>query len=347
MRALVTAELDKNLIPELQKLCELTFAGWYTEKRLLDEDEIINLMGDKEILITSYDAITEKVIQSCQNLQLIICTRANPVNINISAAALRNIPLIYTPGRNSDSTAEYTIAMMLSIARNIPMAYHSLKNGKYLLEADNQEMQQKGELKEDVTWALGGESPYLYFKGFQLKGKTLGLLGYGSIGKKVASLANAFGMNIFVYDPYVSQSEFEDITIKKVSLDELLKNADFITCHCSVTPETRGLISKDELELMKPTAYLINTSRGAIIDEHALIVALRNKKIAGAALDVFSSEPLATDHPFVQELDNVVITPHLGGATYDVLTNHTVMVIDELRRFLNKQTLLFEYDYRR
>lgn len=343
MKALVTAELDFKLLPELEELCEINIAGWGKENRKLKEEELIQLLRDKEILITSYDEVTRRVIEACPELKLIACTRANPVNIDVNAARERNIVVVYTPGRNSDCTAEFTIALMLNIARKIPIAYRSLKEGKYLAEGRVENRTKEG-LKEDVTWALGTDSPYVVFKGHQLKNKTLGLIGYGSIGRRVANLARAFGMRILIYDPYVPEVEVNDLLQRKVELETLLKESDFVSCHCKVTEATRGLMGRREFKLMKRTAFFINTSRGAIVDEDALIEALRNGEIAGAALDVFATEPLPKDHPFITELDNVIITPHLGGATYDVLTIHTRMVINELRRYFSGQVLLHQFN---
>ncbi|MGY0374833.1 2-hydroxyacid dehydrogenase [Clostridium sp. JNZ J1-5] len=342
MRALVTAEINESIINGLKDYMELTYEGWVKELRKLTEDEMIHYLKDKEILITSYDPITRKVIEACPKLKLIACTRANPVNIDIECARERNIPVLYTPGRNSDCTAEFTIALMLSIGRKIPMAYKSLKDGKHLSE-ENTESQIKDGLKEDITWALGPGTPYIEFKGMQLKGHTLGLLGYGSIGKRVANIARAFGMNIFIYDPFVSEIELNDNVQTKVSFEKLLRESDFISCHCKVDESTRGLIGKEAFDMMKSTAYFINTSRGAIVDEEALIEALREKKIAGAALDVFHAEPIYKKHPFVTELDNIVITPHLAGATYDAIDNHSVMIVEDIKKFLKGERMLYQY----
>ncbi|MCY6483411.1 2-hydroxyacid dehydrogenase [Clostridium aestuarii] len=342
MKVLVTAEINEEMLKELEKYCEIKIAGWCKELRKLEEDEMIELLQGKDILITSYDPITKKVIDECSDLKLIACTRANPVNIDIKAANDRNIPIIYTPGRNSDCTAEFTIALMMSIGRKIPMAYKSLKDGMHVADEKVKNVVQAG-LKEDVTWALGEGTPYVLFKGMQLKGHILGLVGYGSIGKRVGNIARAFGMKIYIYDPFLSEIEINDVVQEKVSFDKLLRESDFITCHCKVDESTRGLMGKEEFNKMKETAYFINTSRGAIVDEEALIEALRERKIAGAALDVFESEPIYKKHPFVKELDNIVITPHLAGATYDAIDNHTKMIVEDVKRFLNGEGMLYEY----
>lgn len=342
LKALLTAEIDKNLLPEINEICDVTIDGWGKELRLLEEKELTYKLKDHEILITSYDKVTKRVIDQNPQLRLIVCTRSNPVNIDYGAATDRNIPIIYTPGRNSDCTAEFTIALMLNIANKIPMVYQDLKNGKFLVKKKKDNRTDEG-LKEDITWSLNGNSPYVLYKGVQLKGKTLGIVGYGDIGQKVALLAKSFGMKILVHDPYVSQVKINDNVQTKVELDELLKKSDFVSPHTKVIEETRQMFNKSVFKKMKRTAFFINTSRGAIVDEEALIAALRHGEIAGAALDVYASEPLTEDHPFITELNNVVISPHLGGATYQAITNHTRMVIEDLKNFISGKSMINVY----
>lgn len=342
MEVLLTAEFDKSALSELEDLFNVTYAGWFVEERVLGEDELVNLIVGKEIFITSYDNITRRVIEAGNNLKLIACTRANPVNIDVKAAKDMGIKVIYTPGRNSHTTAEFTIAMMLSIARKIPMMYQDLKNGKFLSDK-KVENKTLGGLKQDVTWALGGDSPYILYKGTQLYGKNLGIIGYGNIGRKVGNIAKAFGMNLLIYDPYAKVPEVQEENEKFHSFDYVLKSSDFVTCHCSVTEDTRKLINKEAFDHMKDSAYFINTSRGAIVDEKALIEALREKRIAGAAVDVFESEPLVRNHPFIKELDNIVVTAHIGGASWDVITNHSKMIVSDIKRFKKNEELIYEY----
>lgn len=342
MKILFTAEYDESLIDEINALGEVEIMGWAKGDPILTEEELIEHSKDKEIIITSYDKITSEVIDGAPNLKLIACTRATPVNVDTEYAKSKGIKVIYTPGRNSDSTAEHTIALMLSVARNIPMAYKALKEGKYTNDvvADNEA---KEGLRKDVVWSFDENSPYVVFKGQELKDKTLGIIGYGSIGRRVADLAMAFGMNILVYDPFVSEIDVDRIGRKKVDLDYLYANSDFVTVHLKVTESTKGMINEEAFKKMKNTAYFINCARAAVVDEDALISALREGEIAGAALDVYASEPIHSNHPFITELDNVVITPHIAGATYDILTNHTKMVIGEINRFKSGEPLLFEY----
>jgi D-3-phosphoglycerate dehydrogenase len=344
MKILFTAEYDAKMTDQIMELGEVRMEGFATGlPTKLSEDALKKMAADADIIITSYDNITRGVIDAASKLKLIACTRATPVNIDCGYAAEKGIPVLYTPGRNSDSAAELTIGLMLGCARHIPQAYKALLDGKFLAPEKRDHKTMAG-LREDVIWEVSDASPYMIYKGIDLKNKTLGIVGFGSIGKRVAHIAQAFGMYILLYDPYVSEVDVNGVGQRKADLDTLLKNADFVSCHLKVTPETRGLMSAEKFALMKPTAYFINSSRAAVVDEEALIAALRENRIAGAGLDVFASEPMRADHPFLRELaDRVVMTPHIGGATTDAITNHTAMIIADIKRFFAGEHLLYAY----
>lgn len=341
-KILCTAETGK-LIKALEGLGQVEFKGWAAEQRILSEEELCNLMEtyEPDILITSYDPVTRKVIDSSKNLRLVVCTRANPVNVDTGYLRERGIPLSYSPERNSDCTAEYTVAMMLSIMRRIPMAYHDLKKGLHTVDEAGENEVREG-LKRDVTWALGKDTPYIQYKGYQMKGRTLGVVGYGSIGRRVASICRGFGMKIIAFDPYLDKSAFEDVYFTD-SLIELANKADVVSIHSKDSPSTYHIIDKEFLDNMKSDAFFVNTSRGALVDEAALVEALREGRIMGAALDVFESEPIKRDHPFLGELGNCVVTPHLAGATYDAIDNHTEQLVRDVIHFINGEDLEFEY----
>ena len=343
MKIFFTAEYEEEALRPLYELGEVVKDGWAVGLPKMQEDELAAKVADADIIITSYDEITRKVIESAPNLKLIACTRATPVNVDMGAAKERGIPVLYTPGRNSDTTAEMTIGLMLSIARKIPMAYAALKSGRFTADPSFKKQTKEG-LRTDMMWDIDKNSPYSVFKGTQLKGKTLGILGYGSIGKRVGRIARAFGMALLIYDPYVGEVDVEEIGVKKAdTVEEVMRNADFITCHMKVTESTKGIVSRERIAMRKPTAYFINCSRGAVLDEQALIEALRERRIAGAAFDVYASEPIASNHPYITELDNVVITPHIGGATEEVLANHTRQVVSDVRRFLAGEPMHYQW----
>ncbi|MBE6575038.1 MAG: dihydrofolate reductase [Ruminococcaceae bacterium] len=343
MKIFFTAEYDPAELEPLYAFGEVLMDGWAKGLPNLTEEELLAKTADADMIITTFDEITRAVIENAKNLKLIACTRATPVNIDTAAARERGIPVLFTPGRNSDATAELTIGLMLSIARKIPMAYAALKAGQYTAASAHEKKTKEG-LRKDVFWGVGEDSPYAVFKGCELKNKTLSIIGYGSIGRRVGRIARAFGMELLVCDPYVGEIDVEEIGVRKaLSLKQAMTEGDFVTCHLKVTPETEGCISREMIACMKPTAYLINASRSAILDEGALVEALREKRIAGAALDVYEKEPIPADHPYLTELDNVVVTPHIAGASIEVLTNHTRMIVGEVRRFLQGEQLLYRY----
>jgi D-3-phosphoglycerate dehydrogenase len=343
LKIFFTAEYDPQELRPLYKIADIVLDGWACGLPKLSEEDLIRKTADMDMIVTSYDDITRPVIENAAHLKLIACTRATPVNIDIQAANDRGIPVLFTPGRNSDSTAEMAIGLMLSVARHIPQAYCALKSGRFTATEPVKNDAKQG-LRQDVIWDMTVDAPYSVFKGTQLKGKTLGIVGYGSIGRRVGDIALAIGMELLVFDPYCGEVDIERIGIKKApTLEYLMRESDFISLHMKVTPETKGIISRELIALMKPTAYLVNASRGAVLDEDALIDALRGRKIAGAALDVYTHEPIAHNHPFITELDNIVITPHIAGATREVLTNHTKQIVSDIRRFLAGEPVLYRY----
>lgn len=343
MKIFFTAEYDPKELEPLFSMGEVVMDGWAIGLPKMSEEELMAKTADADMILTSYDEITRAVIENAPNLKLIACTRATPVNVDVTAAKERGIPVLFTPGRNSDAAAELTIGLMLCIARKIPMAHSALKAGEFTVAEETNRVTKEG-LRADIVWDITETSPYSVFKGVELKNKTLGIIGYGSIGRRVGKIARAFGMELLIYDPYVGEVDVEEIGVRKaLTLKELMANSDFVSSHLKVTPETVGCINAEMISYMKPTAYFINASRSAVLDEAALIQALREKRIAGAGLDVFEKEPIARNHPYLAELDNVVVTPHIGGATMEAITNHTKMLVSDVRRFMNGEHLLYRY----
>ncbi|HFF1819977.1 TPA: 2-hydroxyacid dehydrogenase [Raoultella ornithinolytica] len=338
MKIVFTAEHSGDLAA-FQQLGELLVEGWALGKPKLSAGQLIELAHDAEVLITSYDDVTEEVIAACPRLQVIACTRANPVNIDIKAAQARGIRVLYTPGRNADAAAELTIGLMLSLARHIPQSHAALKRGEFT-RAEN--ATQSG-LRRDVVWDVSPESPYEVFKGSELRNKTLGLIGYGNIGRRVARIARAFGMAVLVVDPFVAAEEINEPGLQKTTLEGLFRAADIVSLHLSSGPHSDGLVNAALLNSMKPGALLINTSRAAVVDEEALIHALRHGPLGGAALDVYHREPLWRDHPFITEFANVIITPHIAGATRESIAKHTAMIAADLQRYVAGEPLLYQW----
>jgi phosphoglycerate dehydrogenase-like enzyme len=220
--------------------------------------------------------------------------------------------VLVTPARNADSVADFALGLLLAVGRGICRADRHLR---------------------ERGWHVGDEIPYFHFRGPELAGKALGMVGCGSIGRKLAQRAQALGMDVLGCDPYLAPGDLAG-QARLAPLDQVLAQADFLSLHVPVTDETERMIGAAELARMKPTAYLINTARAAVVDEAALYDALRRRQIAGAALDVFWQEPLPADSPWL-ELDNVLLTPHLAGAADEVKSRHSAMVVQDVRTLLD------------
>ncbi|MBN1148265.1 MAG: 2-hydroxyacid dehydrogenase [Anaerolineales bacterium] len=330
--AFVTSDLAASQIERLESLCRVQRGGWGVTGVRLTPEELVEAASEAEILLISYEAAPARVIEALPALRLIGCTRSAPVNIDIAAATARRIPVLHAPGRNAQTAAEFTLGLMLAEAHCIARGHHALFTGRYL-GAEAQDFS-RADRSADITWNLDGESPFKDFQGAELVGRTLGVIGLGKIGSRVAQLARAFDMRVLAYSPYSTAGQAAALGVELAPLNELLRQADFVSIHARVTAETRGLLGRDELGLMKPGAYLINISRAALIDQAALIDALEQRRIAGAALDVFWYEPLPANHPLLR-LDNVTLTPHLAGATRDVQERHSKMIVDDVLAWLD------------
>ncbi len=272
------------------------------EDRFLSKEEIIKGARDASALISLLsDRIDSEVISSLPKLKVIANYAVGYNNIDIEEARRRGIRVTNTPGALTDATADLTMALLLATSRRI-------------VEGDRLVRERKFE-----GWKPG------LLKGPALKGKILGIIGMGRIGKAVASRAKAFGMNILYHNRKpLLQSEEEELCVKHVSLEELLKSSDFISLHVPLMGETYHLLNEKRLSLLKPEAIIINTSRGAVIDEKALIKALKDGKIAGAGLDVYEEEPFVPQE--LIDLPNVVLLPHLGSATNEARREMAIMV---------------------
>ncbi len=262
-------------------------------KTKLKPEELIAIIGNYDALIVrSQTQVSADVIESGKKLKVIGRAGVGIDNIDVDAASRRGITVVNAPTGNTVSAAEHTIALMLALARHIPEANSQLKSGLW----------QRGKLV-----------------GTELRNKTLGIIGLGNVGSEVAKRAQAFEMRVIAHDPFVSTNYAHTHKVNLVSLDQLLHESDFITLHLPLTLSTKTLIGAKELAKFKPTARIINTARGGLIDEQALVKAIEDGKIAGAAFDVFSTEPV-TDSPLLK-CDGIIVTPHLGASTIEAQTN--------------------------
>lgn len=253
----------------------------------LPGDELKAAVGKYEALIVrSETRLTREVIGAAGKLQVIGRAGIGVDNIDVEAATERGVVVVNAPTGNVISAAEHAIALMMALARNIPDANASLKGGKW-------------ERKR--------------FLGLEVRGKTLGIIGLGQVGSEVARRARGLEMRVLAHDPFVPEERARSLGVELATFDELLKESDFVTVHTTLTEGTRQLIGRAEIDKMKPTARIVNTARGGIVDEAALGSALKEGRLAGAALDVFETEPL-TSHPLLEN-ERVVVTPHLGAST--------------------------------
>jgi phosphoglycerate dehydrogenase-like enzyme len=273
-------------------------------------------MHGEEIFITNEDKVNAEALDGNSNLRLIGTPSAGIDHIDVQAATERGIPVIYSPGGNADSVAEYAFALMLAISKRI-------------LRAD-------GQLRKGLTPKVEAYKPLM---GVQLRAKTMGIVGVGSIGSRVAMMARAFGMEVLLFDPGVLRTRLEQFG-KVVELDELLKESDFVTIHAPLTDQTCGMLGPEHFRMMKKTAFFVNTARGKIVNERALIEALRERRIAGAALDVQASEPLSRGSPLLT-LDNVIVSPHIASYTREAQTYCDRVVQEDVIRFVRGERMRY------
>lgn len=277
----------------------------------LNEDELAEEVKDVDVIMVVYAKITEKIINSAAKLRGIVRYGIGVDNIDLKAASKRRIPVANVPDYCIGTVADHAFALILALNRKLLLADRILRSGEYGL------------------WT----SPSPKLMGVDLEGKVLGLVGVGKIGSAVAARAKGFGMKVVAFDPYIPKEIAEKIGVELVDLETLLKNADFISIHAPLTPETRGIIGEKELRMMKRTAYIINTARGPIIQEKALYKALKNGWIAGAGLDVYEKEPPDLDNPLFK-LENVILTPHIAYYTKEAIWRLEMSAVEEAIRIL-------------
>ena len=273
----------------------------------LSPEELVEIVPNYDaLMIRSGTKVTKAVIEASQQLQIIGRAGVGVDNIDVAEATRRGIVVVNSPEGNTIAAAEHALAMILALSRHIPAADQSVKAGEWKRKQ---------------------------FTGVEVYKKTLGVVGLGKIGSHVAAAARAMGMRLLAYDPFISSERAEQLGCRLVDLDLLFREADYITLHLPKTPETTPLVNERTLELMKPTARIINCARGGIIDETALADAIRAGKIAGAALDVYEDEPLG-DSPLRELGRSVVLTPHLGASTEEAQINVAIDVAEQIRDVL-------------
>ncbi|MFO7171734.1 MAG: phosphoglycerate dehydrogenase [Bacillota bacterium] len=299
MRVLVTEPIAEKGLAILREVAEVDL------RRLTPAELVEAIPAYDALIVRSETRVTGEVLRRGARLKVVGRAGVGVDNIDVATATELGIAVVNVPGGNTISAAEHTFALMLALVRNLPQAMAALQAGRWERQA---------------------------FQGVELHGKTLGIIGLGRIGYEVAIRARAFGMRVLAYDPYVSPARAEAIGVRLVDLPELLRESDIVSIHAAKTPETARLIGAREIEMMKPGARIVNCARGGMVDEEALYEALRTGRLAGAALDVFSTEPV-TDHPLFR-LPNVVVTPHLAASTREAQEFSGVQIALQVARVL-------------
>ncbi len=284
-----TVEWKLSGFEELQNINLLVEQGGREEVAI--PENILEAVKDADILITQFFPVSKRLIDSCPKLKYIGVLRAGYENVNFTYAAERGIKVFNTVGRNAHAVSDFAVGVMIAEARNIARGHYGIKNGQWIR-----------------TYPNSDSIP-------DFSSKTVGLVGYGEIGRLVAKKLSGFDVNVLVYDPY-----YKGTDIQTVELDTLMRESDFVSLHARLTADNEHMIGAHELSLMKPTAYLINTSRSGLVDEDALYEVLKDGRISGAALDVFDVEPPPVDYPLVT-LPNVTLTPHMAGGSKDAFIN--------------------------
>jgi D-3-phosphoglycerate dehydrogenase len=307
LRIFATAPLRGEGLARLEKLGEVIQDPWIDADtmRLLNETQLAERVTElgASVVICEADVCKGPVLDL--GLLAIASTRGDPTNVDVAGATAKGIPVLHAPGRNADGVAEITLALLFAVNRGLLPADHDVRTGEVF---------------------KNGTIPYQRFRAWQLAGQTAGIIGLGAVGRATKWRFEGIGMKVITSDPYNPDATH--------AVDELLAEADVVSIHAAPTPETLGMMGAEQFARMKPGAVYLNSARAGLHDLDALTAALQSGHLGGAGLDHFEGETLPVDHPLCA-MSNVVLTPHIGGATYDTEANHTTIIADDLERLLS------------
>ena len=310
MRALVTAPLRGEGLDKLRRLADVVYDPWieqtplriYTAEQLADR---ISAVG-ADVVVVESDSVAGPVFEL--GLRVVAATRGDPTNVDVSGATVAGIPVLHTPARNADAVAEMTVALLLAATRRLLTADADVRAGNAFRD---------------------GTIPYQRFRAWEIAGRTAGLIGLGAVGRAVKWRLAGLGVHVIACDPYNHQARH--------SLDDLLAQADIVSLHAPVTSDTAGLIGARQFAAMRDGVVFLNTARAQLHDTDALVAALESGKVSAAGIDHFAGEWLPPDHPLTA-MPNVVLTPHIGGATWNTEARQAQMVADDLEALLCGRT---------
>lgn len=304
---IVTIDFDWPLEPHIDVAEVEEAAG--------SEEEIIARGEGAEVIVTQLAPITQRVLGSLESLKLVVVTRGGPVNVNVDAATEYGVIVANAPGRNAPAAAEYTLGLMLAAMKRIPEAHASLQEGRW-----------RGDF-------------YAYEEnGVELDGATVGLVGFGAVGGRVAKVLRAFGATVLVHDPFVEDERVEAVGASKAALDDLLRRSGVVSLHARLTYRTRGMIGAEQIARMPEGSVLINTARGGLLDYEALCDALESGHLGAAALDVYEEEP-PPEGSRLFEAPNLVLSPHIAGATRETAHRAASIAAAEVGRYARGEDL--------
>ena len=319
--------LHRHLAPFAGELDVVTMSVPWPDTPLRQDDEVKEYLGDPaavarlardvDVLLTHVAPVTQQLFDAAPMLRIVGCCRGGPVNINVAAATARGIPVVNAPARNSQAVVEFTVGLILAECRGIARAHAALSQGVWL-----------GDL-------------YRYDRtGRELRGQTIGLVGFGAIAQSLVAYLRPFGLHIIAYDPFVPAARFAELEVEPVDLPVLLARADIVSLHARVTPQTAGMMGATQFAQMKQGAYFINTARGPLVDYDALYEALHSGHLGGAGIDCFPEEPPPPDWPLLR-LPNVTVTPHVAGSSKNSAERGPEQVVRDVANFFAGKPLEF------
>lgn len=309
MRTLILAPFDSAQLDRLRAEMAVEYESWLDTRKLTDPQELARRVRASgiPILVVEADFVFEETFDDAPGLRFLGVCRATTDHIDIEAATRRGVVVVNTPARNARAVAEHALGLMFSLARNISRAHSYVASGQ---------------------WSNPAEG-YISMRGVELRGRTIGIIGLGAIGAELTRMCVALDMNVVAHDPYIADPP---PGVRLTSLEVLASISDFISVHVPARPGSARMIGQAVISRMKPSAFLVSCSDPAVMDQRAVAEALASGRIAGAAFDVFDTHPIAPSNPLLK-LDNVVLTPHIGGATVETIARHSEMMADDILRF--------------
>jgi phosphoglycerate dehydrogenase-like enzyme len=314
VKVLILAPFDAAELERLRAVAEVVHESWVDERRMHSPDELAErvVAGGFDAVVVEAEFVTRDVLEAAPGLRVVASARGKPVNVDLAAATELGRVVLGTPGRNADSVADLCMGMLLDRVRHISAAARLVRDGGWAVGLDDDSL-----------------VPYIRFRGMELAGRRLGLLGFGAVARALARRARAFGMEVQAHDPFVDAAVMEAHGVVPLELDALLATSEVLSVHVERTPQTVGMLSAERLRALPRGAVLINTARAQVVDQDAIVALVAEGHLAAAALDVVAPEPLPAAHPLLGD-DRILVLPHIGGATHDVVRRHSEMIREDL-----------------